>query len=134
MLKDAAQNGDWLCLKNVHLVITWLPDLEKELKSLETHANFRLWLTTEPHPHFPAILLETCYKVTYEAPPGIKKNMLRIFQSWTPEYFQQGSIQRAQLFYLLTLFQATIQERRTYIPQGWTKFYEFSYSDLKTGT
>ena len=27
-----------------------------------------------------------------------------------------------------------MQERRTYIPQGWTKFYEFSYGDLKAGT
>ena len=26
-----------------------------------------------------------------------------------------------------------IQERRTYIPQGWTKYYEFSYGDLKAG-
>ena len=27
-----------------------------------------------------------------------------------------------------------MQERRTYIPQGWTKFYEFSYGDLRAGT
>ena len=27
-----------------------------------------------------------------------------------------------------------MQERRTYIPQGWSKFYEFSYGDLKAGT
>ena len=26
-----------------------------------------------------------------------------------------------------------MQERRTYIPQGWSKFYEFSYGDLKAG-
>merc|ERR1719343_1046195 len=25
-----------------------------------------------------------------------------------------------------------MQERRTYIPQGWTKFYEFSQSDLQS--
>ena len=92
MLKDAAIKGDWLCLKNIHLVNAWLPVLEKELKSLELHHNFRLWLTTEPHSNFPAILLETCFKVTYEAPPGIKKNMLRIFESWTPEYFSEGSV------------------------------------------
>ena len=79
MLRDAAIKGEWLCLKNIHLVNSWLPILEKELKTLEFHPNFRLWLTTEAHQNFPAILLETCFKVTYEAPPGIKKNILRIF-------------------------------------------------------
>jgi len=34
---------------------------------------------------------------------------------------------------VLALLHALVQERRTYIPQGWSKFYEFSYSDLKAG-
>ena len=29
MLKECAHNGDWLCLKNLHLVVSWLPVLEK---------------------------------------------------------------------------------------------------------
>ncbi len=28
---------------------------------------------------------------------------------------------------------ARAQERRNYIPQGWSKFYEFSYADLRSG-
>ena len=27
---DCAINGEWLCLKNLHLVTAWLPTLEKE--------------------------------------------------------------------------------------------------------
>ena len=57
MLKSAAIKGDWLCLKNIHLVNSWLPILEKELKSLELHEKFRLWLTTEPHINFCSIRL-----------------------------------------------------------------------------
>jgi hypothetical protein len=34
----------------------------------------------------------------------------------------------------LAAFHAVIQERRTFLPQGWTKFYEFSYGDLRAGT
>lgn len=33
--------------------------------------------------------------------------------------------------FILAYFHALLQERRTYIPQGWSKLYEFSYSDLK---
>lgn len=28
-LKECARNGEWLCLKNLHLVTSWLPVLEK---------------------------------------------------------------------------------------------------------
>ena len=57
MLRDAAQKGEWVCLKNLHLVTSWLPALEKEFKSLVPHKKFRLWLTTEAHAKFPSILL-----------------------------------------------------------------------------
>ena len=29
LLRDCARNGQWLCLKNLHLVTAWLPLLEK---------------------------------------------------------------------------------------------------------
>jgi dynein heavy chain 2 len=70
MLRSAASNGTWLCLKNLHLVIAWLPALEKELSSLQPHRDFRLWLTSEAHPAFPSILLQMSLKATYESPPG----------------------------------------------------------------
>ena len=133
LLRDAMEKGYWVCFKNLHLVVSWLTVLEKELKLRTPHQKFRLWLTTEAHPKFPAILLETCYKVTYEAPPGIKKNLMRTYQSWHPSFIEQGSVLRAQMLFVLAWFHAVIQERRTYIPQGWSKFYEFSYADLKAG-
>ena len=33
---------------------------------------------------------------------------------------------------MLAWFHAVLQERRTYMPQGWTKFYEFSPTDLRS--
>ena len=35
--------------------------------------------------------------------------------------------------FVLAWFHAIVQERRNYIPQGWTKFYEFSNADLRVG-
>ena len=29
LLKTCSANGEWLCLKNLHLVVAWLPVLEK---------------------------------------------------------------------------------------------------------
>jgi dynein heavy chain 2 len=134
LLRSAATNGTWLCLKNLHLVIAWLPTLEKELSAIEAHKDFRLFLTSEAHPEFASILLQQSLKATFESPPGIKKNLQRTFESWDPESFDPNNPIRARLLFLLACFHAVMQERRTYIPQGWTKFYEFSYGDLKAGT
>ena len=112
----------------------WLPSLEKELNGLEPHNSFRLWLTTESHPKFPPILLQSSLKITYEAPPGIKRNLQRTYESWSQEYIEQGhSVVRSQALFALAWFHAIVQERRMLIPQGWSKFYEFSLSDLRAG-
>lgn len=134
MVRNAAQNGTWVCLKNLHLVVAWLPALEKELSSLEAHQDFRLFLTTEAHGAFTSVLLQQSLKATFESPPGIKMNLQRTFDSWDPETFDPRNAVRSRLLFLLACFHAVMQERRTYIPQGWTKFYEFSYGDLRAGT
>ena len=134
MMRAAAASGSWVCLKNLHLVVAWLPNLEKELSSLECHKDFRLWLTSESHNAFPSILLQLSLKATYESPPGIKKNILATFDAWDSQLFDSTNPFRSRLLFLLACFHAIMQERRTYIPQGWTKFYEFSYGDLKAGT
>ena len=61
-------SGDWLLLKNLHLVVAWLPVLEKEIHRLssstsDVHQGFRLFLTSEQHSKFPPTLLEGCVKV-----------------------------------------------------------------------
>ncbi len=51
----------------------------QELSALKPHDRFRLWLTTESHDAFPTILLQQAVKLTYEAPPGLKKNLERTY-------------------------------------------------------
>ena len=131
-IKQAAIKGEWVCLKNLHLVTPWLPVLEKEFKMLTPHQRFRLWLTSEPHHKFPSILLQSSLKITYETPPGVRNNLQRTFQYVAPAQGGNDNL-KTQLLFVLSWFHALIQERRTYIPQGWTKYYEFSYGDLKAG-
>uniref|UniRef100_A0A7S1KS08 Cytoplasmic dynein 2 heavy chain 1 n=1 Tax=Percolomonas cosmopolitus TaxID=63605 RepID=A0A7S1KS08_9EUKA len=137
LLRQCSENGEWLCLKNLHLVVAWLPDLEKEFSMLKPHENFRLWLTTEIHDSFPPILLQQSLKITFESPPGLKQNLMRTMSGWNNDFMHDSTnnpTARSKLYFILSWFHAIVQERRSYIPQGWTKFYEFSTADLRSAT
>ena len=63
----------------------------------------------------------------FQAPPGIKKNMQRTYENWTPEFVaQSNSVARAQSLFALCWFHALVQERRNYIPQVILFFFLFS--------
>ena len=54
----------------------------------------------------------------WQAPPGIKKNLQRTYDSWAPEFISRGNSSiRAQALFVLAWFHAIMQERRNYIPQ-----------------
>ena len=134
-VRRCASAGEWLFLKNLHLVLDWANTLEKELSSMPTpHPNFRLWLTSEPHDAFPSVLLKMSLKMTFESPPGAKQNMLRSLSTFTPNRLQELNPNQVQLIYALAWYHSVISERRSYIPQGWVKFYEFTLADLKAAS
>ncbi|KAF5224191.1 hypothetical protein ECC02_002777 [Trypanosoma cruzi] len=132
-LHRCAAQGDWLFLKNLHLVLDWASVLEKELCAMPIpSAEFRLIITTEPHDSFPVVLLRMSAKVTIEAPPGMKQNLLQSYTTWDEAFLQGKTKTTSQVLFGLAWFHALLQERRGYIPQGWVKFYEFSSADLKS--
>lgn len=48
----------------------------------------------------------------------MKKNLLRTFEAWSPEYISKsGSVSRSQALFVLAWFHAVVQERRIFIPQ-----------------
>jgi dynein heavy chain 2 len=65
----------------------------------------------------------------------VKRNLIRTYEAWTREMGGRlgSSILRARSLAALAWFNAIVQERRTYIPQGWTKYYEFSNADQRCG-
>ncbi|CAB3410628.1 unnamed protein product [Caenorhabditis bovis] len=127
-IRDGANNGGWVCLNNLHLMLAAIPSIHKELSLLSRHDNFRLWLTAEADQRFPTMLLQQALKITFEPPPGVKNNLLRT-------YTQIESVPRpvitCQSIFVLAWLHALLQERRTFIPQGWTKFYEFGAGDVR---
>ncbi|XP_024218673.2 cytoplasmic dynein 2 heavy chain 1 [Halyomorpha halys] len=129
-LNEASSNGEWLMLKNLHLIIYWLPVFDREFHKIKPHKNFRIWLTTEPNEKFPPGFLNQCFKITYEAPPGIKRSMEKIYDNWSLDKELGVSIDASKVMFVLAWLHAVLQERRLYIPQGWTSYYEFNSSDL----
>ncbi|XP_017783105.1 PREDICTED: cytoplasmic dynein 2 heavy chain 1 [Nicrophorus vespilloides] len=132
MLNNSVQFGHWLTLKNLHLVTSWLPILCQHLQSMEPHPNFRLWLVTESHDNFSSVLAENSLKISYEAPAGIKSNLMKLYSTYGKEYLEKLNTNTSKFFFVLACVHAILQERRNYIPQGWSKWYEFSDLDFST--
>lgn len=79
MIKKAQENGDWVFLANCHLSLSWMPQLDKIVDDMQkdgSDENFRLWLSSDPHPEFPISILQCAIKMTTE-PPKVKNEYLK---------------------------------------------------------
>jgi dynein heavy chain len=143
-IREAVEHGNWVILQNCHLLVSFLPTLEKIIDTLDdtTHDDFRLWLTSMPTPDFPVSILQNSIKLTNEPPKGIKANVVGSLSTVTPEWFTQLNPGRddslpyskpdvlSRLHFGLCFFHAIVQERRKFGPLGWNRVYEFNNSDL----
>ena len=132
-LQTGSQRGHWVMLQNCNLLTSWLKKLEKELERMvKPHADFRLWLTTEPTPLFPLSILQQSMKIVTEPPDGLKQNMRAIFSKLTEESLSQCSHYAFKpLIYVLSFFHAVIVDRRKYGKIGWNVTYDFNESDFR---
>ncbi|CEF67356.1 Dynein heavy chain domain and Dynein heavy chain, P-loop containing D4 domain and Dynein heavy chain, coiled coil stalk domain and P-loop containing nucleoside triphosphate hydrolase domain-containing protein [Strongyloides ratti] len=136
-LGKACEEGLWLCIKNIHLIPQFLIQLQKELAMITQRSSlFRLWITSECDESFPATLVQDSLKITFESPPGLDNNINRTYTGWiqglsSNEYIFDTVKQQA--LFMISYIHGLLQERRTFIPQGWGNFYEFSNGDLRAG-
>lgn len=130
-IRQSAQNGSWICVKNVQLVPNWLNELNENLQTIPYRDGFRIWLVCDGTRFIPASLLNKCNKVLYEAPNSIKSKINRLIHQWGSLLEKKRDAKHLKICIVLFIFNAIVQERRAFVPQGWTKPYEFSDADLK---
>jgi dynein heavy chain 1 len=130
-ISNAAANGSWVLVKNVHLAPTWLQSLEKRMDSLKPHENFRLFLSMESSPKIPVNLLRASRVLMYEQPAGVRANMKDSMASLHTRA-TKSPVERTRLYLLLSFLHAVVQERLRYAPSlGWKGFWEFNDSDYE---
>ncbi|CAM9113921.1 unnamed protein product, partial [Choristocarpus tenellus] len=138
-ISEAADGGAWVCLQNCHLCISWMPTLERiceELTPNRVHETFRLWLTSEPSPHFPSYILQNGVKMTNEPPKASPTLYLQLYDDWEATQKEEQKIftlssEFKKMLFGLTFFHATVRERRKFGPLGWNIQYIFSGPDLR---
>jgi len=134
-----AKEGHWIYLANCHLSISFLDELEKIIDQLRAHidegSQFRLFLSSNPHPRFPISILQRSIKITTEPPKGIRENMLRLYTNMPEEQFtrvnQKIHVQYKKLLFSLCWFHCILLERRKFKTLGWNVAYDFNESDFK---
>lgn len=132
LVASAAVEGHWVLLQNTHLGLQYLSELEQYLATMGTaHPGFRLWITSEPHPSFPIGLLQSSFKVTNEAPVGIRAGLRASYQWLSQDVLDAvPRMEWRQLLYALCFQHSVAQERRKFGPIGWNVPYEFNSGDL----
>jgi len=136
LMAEGTSKGNWVCLQNCHLAVSWLPTLDRLLEQLKEQDgvsdDFRLWLTTMPTPAFPSTILQGSLKLTQEPPKGLKANVGRSYIDLAVEDLEGCAQPTAykNLLFGLCFFNAVIQERRKYGAIGWNIAYQWMTSDL----
>ena len=123
-------------LENIHLMPTWLLELEKILdaylgESGAGNQNFKLFLSADPSTGIPIGILDRSIKLTNEPPTGLKANMKRAWTYFPREEIDDNDPKVKSILFALCFFHSTMIERRRFGPKGWNMSYPFSIGDLR---
>jgi dynein heavy chain len=139
LLQEGIRKGMWIFLANCHLSISWMPTLEKFVESLpkvQPHPEFRLWLSSCPHPQFPISILHSAIKMTTEPPKGLRANMLRLYSKHSDDSLSacKKVPDFKKLLFALSFFHSVLLERKKFLTLGWNMPCDFNDSDYEICT
>ena len=132
-LQEGAQKGIWVFLANCHLSVSLLPELEAAMDTVlegDISENFRIFMSSNPHPKFPISLLQRSEKMTSEPPKSIRQNMIRMLTN-IPEFVKvDQEIWYRKAMFGLCWFHALLIERKKFKTLGYNVIYQFNDSDF----
>jgi dynein heavy chain len=136
LIQEGIRNGNWVFLANCHLSISYMSSLDKLIESIpneKPHPDFRLWLSSSPHPQFPISILQPGLKMTTEPPKGLKANLTRLFSTiLTENTFNRCTkpVVYRPLLFALCFFHSVLLERKKFLTLGWNVVCDFNDSDF----
>ncbi|KAI9224867.1 dynein heavy chain and region D6 of dynein motor-domain-containing protein [Blastocladiella britannica] len=136
LLQEGVRQGHWVFLANCHLSISWMPSLEKVVEGLakeQPHPDFRLWLSSSPHPQFPITILHSAIKMTTEPPKGLRANMVRLYTKQNDDAMAicRKNSDYKRLLFGLSFFHSVVLERKKFLTLGWNNPVDFNDSDYE---
>ena len=138
-IEKMARIGGWVMLQNVHLMQSWLPQLDRKLEVCSETADqsFRCFISAEAPPlpymkNMPEALLQACIKIANEAPADLKSNLTRAWASFSQEQLDECVKPKEfrSCLFGLCFFHSLVLGRKRFGAQGWSRKYGFNNGDL----
>lgn len=130
---ESCRSGGWLA------IVIGASPFTQELQNFITaylespaekyHEEFRLWILSEDR-EIPSFVFNACVNVILESPEGVKNNVMSTLSAWGNYTAEPNTV---RLHAALALFHALVQERRAYIPQGWSRWYAWEWGEVVAG-
>ncbi|XP_075972807.1 dynein cytoplasmic heavy chain beethoven [Anticarsia gemmatalis] len=130
---ESSRGGAWLAI--VVGASPFTPQLQAFIASYldspgdRYHEEFRLWILSEDR-DIPPLISNACVNVILESPEGVKNNVMATLSAWGK---YTADVNTVRMHAALALFHALVQERRAYIPQGWTQWYAWEWGEVRAG-
>ena len=108
-----------------------MQSVENKLKAVKFDDKFRLIFICETDKNVPKHFVKKYGKLFMEPPIGIKHKIFNLLEQNKVIFKENRDYRFTKLFVALFFFFSVLQERRSFIPQGWCKWYEFGEADIR---